>query len=120
MSSRSKYSGSGSSADRRKARRWARKVILRERDAGVQLTLNFREAIEAVIGQYADYLSFSDTALETAIGSEIELLAEEMAYKMSQSINAMLVSTPLLYVYADGSVGYTPFPPNAPSTPPAV
>jgi len=65
---------------------------LRERESGVQLTLSFREAIEAVIGQYADFFSFSDTALETAIGSEIELLAEEMAYKMGQSINAMLVN----------------------------
>src|SRR5208337_1353394 len=117
MSSRSKYSGSGSSADRRRSRRRAHKIALRERESGVQLTLSFREAIEAVIGQYADFFSFSDTALETAIGSEIELLAEEMAYKMGQSIDAWIVSTPLLYVYADGSVGYTPFPPNAPSTP---
>ena len=79
---------SGSSADRRKARRRAHKVTLRERESGVQLTLSFREAIEAVICQYTNYLSFSDMALETAIGSEIELLAEEMAYKMGQTIDA--------------------------------
>jgi len=66
---------------------------LRERESGVQLTLSFREAIEAVIDQYADFFSLSDIVLETAIGSEIELLAEEMAYKMGQTIDASAFTT---------------------------
>src|SRR5208337_847560 len=93
MSSRSKYSGSGSSADRRRSRRRAHKIALRERESGVQLTLSFREAIEAVIGQYADFFSFSDIALETSIDASVKTLAEEMAWKMGQSLDAMISLT---------------------------
>lgn len=47
----------------------------------------------ATIGQYADFCSISDLALETAIDPTLENIQKEMAYRAALSVNALLRAT---------------------------
>lgn len=45
------------------------------------------------IGQYADYINFSDLSLETAIDPTLENVSREMAYRLGQSLSTIVMRT---------------------------
>lgn len=45
--------------------------------------------VSAQIGEYADYMSFTDSALETAVAE----VASDLAYKLAASMNALIEAT---------------------------
>lgn len=47
----------------------------------------------ATIGQYADFVSISDLALETAIDPALENIQREMAYRLALSVNTLVKTT---------------------------
>lgn len=53
----------------------------------------------AQIGEYADYANFSSLSLATAIDSTVENVAREMAYRLGESLSALVRAT------ADGANG---------------
>lgn len=67
------------------------------------------------IGQYADYINFSDLALETAIDPTLENTGREMAYRLGQTLSTLVMRT------ADGAYLIDPLarvqlPANTPFT----
>ena len=47
----------------------------------------------AVIGEYADYANFSSLSLATAIDNTVENVAKEMAYRLGESLSALVRAT---------------------------
>ena len=47
----------------------------------------------ATIGEYADYANFSSLSLATAIDSTVENVAREMAYRLGESLSALVRAT---------------------------
>lgn len=47
----------------------------------------------ATIGEYADYANFSSLALATAIDNTVENVAREMAYRLGESLSALVRAT---------------------------
>src|SRR5579871_893055 len=47
----------------------------------------------ATIGEYADYANFSSLALATAIDNTVENVGRELAYRLGQSLSALVRST---------------------------
>ena len=47
----------------------------------------------ATIGEYADYANFSSLSLATAIDSTVENVAKEMAYRLGESLSALVRAT---------------------------
>lgn len=47
----------------------------------------------ATIGQYADFVSISDLAMETAIDPALENIQTELAYRLALSVNALVQAT---------------------------
>jgi hypothetical protein len=56
----------------------------------------------ATIGEYADYANFSSLALATAIDNTVENVAREMAYRLGESLSALVRAT------ADGASSIDP------------
>jgi hypothetical protein len=80
--------------------------VISERDAGIQICMSFQERPSFLIGQYADYVNFSDLSLNTAIDDAVSAVAKEMSYKMAQSLDAMV----------NAAFGYTSSKPIPPSS----
>ena len=47
----------------------------------------------ATIGEYADYANFSSLSLATAIDNTVENVAREMAYRLGESLSALVRAT---------------------------
>ena len=69
----------------------------RERHSGVQIHMSFDPYLNAIFdpeyAAYSDFLTFSDTVAQSTIDDAVKTLADEMAYKWGQSINAMINAT---------------------------
>jgi len=54
---------------------------------GISLTVNF---VNYVMGQWADYVNFSDFVMDTTIDPALENVEREMAYRFAESIQALV------------------------------
>jgi hypothetical protein len=59
-------------------------------ETGITPSVN---TVSATIGQYADYSSLSDIALEVAIDPTLEKLEKEFAYRLALTINKLILNT---------------------------
>lgn len=69
-----------------------------EGTVGDSITVNVLTTT-ATIGEYADYANFSSLSLATAIDNTVENVAREMAYRLGESLSALVRAT------ADGANG---------------
>lgn len=74
------------------------------------------------ISEYADYFSFSDLSLKTAIDDATASAAADLAFKMSESLNSIISltassvgATNLTSADEDGVLSYVPLPLPNPS-----
>lgn len=54
---------------------------------GISITVNF---VNYVLGQWADYMNFSDMVIDTTIDPALENCEREMAYRFAQAIQALV------------------------------
>ena len=54
---------------------------------GIQVTVNY---VNYIMGQWADYINFSDFVMDTTIDPALENVEREMAYRFAQSIHALV------------------------------
>lgn len=54
---------------------------------GITLTVNF---VNYIMGQWADYVNFSDFVMDTTIDPALENVEREMAYRFAESIQALV------------------------------
>ncbi len=66
-----------------------------------------QHSLQAVVGQYFDFVSFSDFLVETAIDPIVENVAKELGYRAALTVNSLVQTEFDAAVAVDGSVDDT-------------